>query len=72
MPASGTDPGDRGCGAVAIRSRQDGLRGMRQVVAEMCEAMGIELTPERRAQIEAMGKEQLLLLARRIKERRAW
>ncbi len=52
--------------------QQDGLSGMRQVVAEMCELAGIELTLERRAQIEAMGKEQLLLLARRIKERRAW
>jgi hypothetical protein len=44
----------------------------REAIVDLCEVLEIELTPERRAQLEAMGAEELVALRARIKAARAW
>ncbi len=46
--------------------------GLRRSVAEVCELLAIPLDPARRAEMDAMGPEQLEILLGRLKRERRW
>jgi flagellar biosynthesis/type III secretory pathway protein FliH len=52
--------------------REGEARGLRAAVLDLGEAFGVELTGERRAQIEAMGVSELEALRRELKHTRCW
>jgi hypothetical protein len=47
-------------------------KGLQQAIMDVCEILGIELTPERRAQIEQLDPAQLSQLRTHLKSARAW
>jgi Uma2 family endonuclease len=47
-------------------------RGLRTAVSDLCEALAIALTPERRAQLEAMGLGELEALRQALKRTKRW
>ena len=47
-------------------------QGLRQAIMDLCEILGIELTPERRAEIEQLDPTQLSQLRTHLKSARAW
>ncbi len=52
---------------------QQGLQqGLQQAIMDLCEVLGIELTPERKAQIEQLDTTQLSQLRTHLKSARAW
>jgi predicted transposase YdaD len=48
------------------------LQGLRQAITDLCEILGIELTPERKAEIEQLDPTQLAQLRTHLKSARAW
>jgi len=55
------------------RGLQQGLQqGFQQAIIDLCEVLGIELTPERRAQIEQFDSTQLSQLRAHLKSTRTW
>ena len=48
------------------------LRGLRQAITDLCEVLGIELTPEREAQLRELDLEGLTALRTHLKRDRAW
>jgi hypothetical protein len=64
--AEGEQQGER-------KGLQQGLQqGLRQAIMDLCEILGIELTPERRAEIEQLDPTQLSQLRTHLKSARAW
>ena len=47
-------------------------QGLQQAITDLCEVLGIELTPERRAQIERLDLAQLAELRVHLKSTRTW
>jgi Uma2 family endonuclease len=61
----------------ALTQRADALTrqvnlAAREAITDLCEVLGIELTPERRARLDAMEAEELAALRARIKSERSW
>ena len=55
------------------RIRYEGFRdGLRQTITDLCEAFGIEVTPERITHIESLDQRALEALRLVIKRQRAW
>jgi predicted transposase/invertase (TIGR01784 family) len=59
------------------RGREEGLRegeqrGLRQAVEAFCDVLGIELTDERRRELENLDAVGLAALLARLRERRSW
>jgi len=52
--------------------RKGRLAGQKQSVADLCEVLGIELTPVRLAIVEKMDEDQLAALRTYLKTRRSW
>jgi predicted transposase YdaD len=53
--------------------RQEGRQEtLQQTIMDLCEVLGIELTPERRAQIEQLDLAQLHQLRAHLKSTRTW
>jgi hypothetical protein len=53
--------------------KAEGLRdGLHRTIEDLCEVLAIELTPERRAALDAMNVEALEALRERIKRERGW
>jgi flagellar biosynthesis/type III secretory pathway protein FliH len=61
--------------------KEEGLRegeakgkaeGLRAAVLDLCEAFGLETTDEQRAQLEAMGVNELEALRAALKQHRRW
>jgi predicted transposase YdaD len=53
--------------------RQEGKQeGLQQAILDLCEVMGIELTPQRRAQLEQLDLAQLHQLRAHLKSTRTW
>lgn len=46
--------------------------GERLAIMDLCEILGIELTPERRAQLEQLDPMQISQLRTHLKSARAW
>jgi hypothetical protein len=44
----------------------------REAIADLCEVLGIDLTPERRSQLDGMKAEALAALRARLKVERGW
>jgi predicted transposase YdaD len=56
-----------------LEGRQEGLQtGLQQAIMDLCEVLGIELTPERKAQIEQLDPTQLSQLRTHLKSTRTW
>lgn len=47
-------------------------KGLQQAVLDLCEVLGIEVTPERKAQIERLDLAGLSALRTHIKSARTW
>jgi len=47
-------------------------KGLQQAIMDLCEILGIELTPERRAHIEQLDPAQLSQIRTHLKSARAW
>ena len=63
--------------SIFAEGKQEGERnglqqGLQQAIMDLCEILGIELTPERRAQIEQLDPAQLSGLRTHLKSARAW
>jgi predicted transposase YdaD len=59
--------------SIFAEGQQEGLQqGLQQAIMDLCEILGIELTPERRAQIEQLDPAQLSQLRTYLKSVRAW
>jgi len=59
--------------SIFAEGEQKGERkGLQQAIMDVCEILGIELTPERRAQIEQLDAAQLSQLRTHLKSARAW
>ncbi|KYF47276.1 hypothetical protein BE08_24550 [Sorangium cellulosum] len=53
--------------------REEGYaRGLRTAVRDLCEVLGIALSPERDATIEAMTRTELSTLREQLKRERCW
>jgi hypothetical protein len=52
--------------------REGEARGRRAAILDLCELLGIELTGERRARLEAMGAGELEALRQALKQQRRW
>ncbi len=48
------------------------LKGLRQAIVDLCEVLGIELTPEREAQLRELDLEGLTALRVHLKRDRSW
>jgi hypothetical protein len=48
------------------------LQGLQEAIMDLCEVLGIELTPERKAQIEKLDLTQLSQLRTHLKSTRTW
>ena len=48
------------------------LKGLRQAITDLCDVLGIELTPEREAQLRELDLEGLTALRTHLKRDRAW
>lgn len=59
-------------GALAVAEKAGRATGLRQAVEDLCEVLGIELTPERRTQIAGMGADALDALRAALKKGRTW
>jgi hypothetical protein len=55
--------------SIFAEGKQEGLK---LAIMDLCEVLGIELTPERRAQIEQLDQSQLSQLRTHLKSARAW
>lgn len=55
--------------SIFAEGKQEGLQ---QAIMDLCEVLGIELTPERRAQIEQLDLAQLYQLRAHLKSTRTW
>ena len=59
--------------SIFAEGEQKGERkGLQQAIMDVCEILGIELTPERRDQIEQLDAAQLSQLRTHLKSARAW
>jgi predicted transposase YdaD len=59
--------------SIFAEGKQEGERkGLQLAIMDFCEILGIELTPERRAQIEQLDQSQLSQLRTHLKSARAW
>ena len=55
------------------QGRQEGLQqGLLHAILDLCEVLGIELTAERKAQIEQLDLTQLSQLRTHLKSTRTW
>ena len=50
----------------------EGAAALRELIPELCQLLGIELGPARRAQLEASGLGELQALNRALLSQRAW
>jgi hypothetical protein len=55
--------------SIFAEGRQQGLQ---EAITDLCEVLGIELTPERKAQIEQLDATQLSPLRTHLKSTRTW
>ena len=59
--------------SIFAEGKQEGRQeGLQQSIMDLCEVLGIELTPERRAQIEQLDLAQLHQLRAHLKSTRTW
>jgi hypothetical protein len=56
--------------AEALGQQMD--QAAREAIADLCEVLGIDLTPERRSQLDGMKAEALAALRARLKVERGW
>ncbi|KYF53742.1 hypothetical protein BE08_09485 [Sorangium cellulosum] len=59
--------------AIREEGRKEGhTQGLRAAVRDLCEVLGIALSPERNAAIEAMAGPELTALREQLKRERRW
>jgi hypothetical protein len=59
--------------SIFAEGKQEGERkGLQLAIMDLCEVLGIELTPERGAQIEQLDPSQLSQLRTHLKSARTW
>jgi predicted transposase YdaD len=59
--------------SIFAEGKQEGRQeGLQQAILDLCEVLGIELTPQRRAQLEQLDLAQLHQLRAHLKSTRTW